>query len=139
MTAAAAPEKVTRFKDVCRKCGRTVSRASRRRMTWRCPHCKHTNPGPGLTEQLLAPQEPGTGSRRRRRAAVQDQAGDQVAASSPPPAAAAPVRRKRTPAAPTPAPKAPPASTPAPQGDPPPRRGLLDRIWYGGDDDDGEQ
>lgn len=142
---ADAPPTAIKFTATCRHCQRVVTRKSRRAMTWRCPHCKATNPGPGLIDELAKPPEPGSLRRRRRRAAAADQRAERPAEFLSP-SAAAPVRRKRSaPAARagTTAPATGPTqgSEDAPRGSTPrvpaspPRGGFLDRLLYGEGDE----
>jgi phage FluMu protein Com len=145
-TAAEAPANV-RFKAECRGCGRLVSKHSRKALTWKCPHCKRVNPGPGLLEEMAKPPEGGRRRRTTRRAKGDEAAAAAPAASKEPKTpAAAPVRRKRkasvTPASPAGGGGgAPPASSPRrevqPPASPQPKRGLFDRIMGYGEEDEG--
>lgn len=138
MATAAAPEQaaaaagVRTFKAECKGCGKLVRRRSRKALTWRCPHCGRTNPGPGMLEELAKPGEAESGRRRRRRAAATGSGGSPAQPSSAP----APVRRRVTRAQGDAGSTAPATDAPA-QGSPPPpgnRRGLFDRLMYGDDD-----
>lgn len=131
-----------RVKIVCSHCDRVFVRHSRKGYTAKCPHCGTVNPGPALLAEQAKGKADGARrrvARRERRAAEGEPAGAAADPGGDPrsPAAPAPVRRKRT-AAPAPAAPAegPPAVAPAaPASGAPRRRGLIEMLLYGGDDD----
>ena len=130
-----------RVKLVCSHCDRVFVRHSRRGYTARCPHCGTVNAGPALLAEQGKAKDGAARGRTRRRAAHAER--QEAAAAGPAQAAApAPVRRKRTAPAPAssgatdqPAASGSPAgqagSTPAAAR----RRGLIDRLIYGSEDE----
>lgn len=142
-----------RVKIVCSHCDRVFVRHSRKGYTAKCPHCDTVNPGPALLAEQAKGKADGARrrvARRERRAAEGEPAGAAADPGGDPrsPAAPAPVRRKRTPAPAAASTDAQPGSEAKGEGASPrgrpavgapatprPRRGLIETLLYGGDDD----
>lgn len=127
-----------RVRTTCRRCGRLVVHNSRKGIYTRC-QCGAYVPGPAMMDSLAAEPDPDKTRRLRRKRERQPAEGTQPD----PRPAPAPVRRKakaggaaaaRQPThGPVDAPAGSRPATPAQPSPAPPRRGLLDRLLFGGD------
>jgi phage FluMu protein Com len=137
------PDVRVQVKLVCSHCRKVFVRHSRRGYTARCPHCGTVNAGPALLAEQAKPTAEGAIQRRASRRPKPAAAAAEPPAGEAQPGAPAPVRRKRSAPARSEsqpgneakgavaAPQGRPAGGPGPAR----RRGLLDRLVYGDEDE----